>query len=170
MKRFIIAVLAMPMLLAGCGQQTTMKAVVKPSQQTVQIPKATEIQHMYVVAGLNAMSYTPKNQPQTVAQIEKWLMKAKPVSVQLPPPPNQSTTTNANTNPAVLELQLSSKQQVSISPTYYMAGHSQELNQLYHFVDGVISYQVENKTVYFKDSELYNWLKNNQWEQQFNTK
>ncbi|EPZ43999.1 hypothetical protein, partial [Alicyclobacillus acidoterrestris] len=137
---------------------------------TLQFPKATDIQHVYVIAGLAALSYEPKNQSETVAQIEKWLATAELVSVQLPPPPNPPIGTAANTNPAVLELQLSSKEQISISPTFYMAGHSQDLSKVYHFVDGVISYQVGNKTVYFKDPNLYNWLKNNQWQKQFNTK
>ncbi|GMA64144.1 hypothetical protein [Alicyclobacillus fastidiosus] len=141
----------------------------KPTLQTVQFPKEMEIQHVYVIAGLAGRSYTPKNQSETVAQIEQWLKTAKPVSVQLPPPPNPPIVTNANTNPAVLELQLSSKKVISISPTFYMGGHSQELSQLYHFVDGVISYQVATKTVYFKDPNLYNWLKSNQWQEQFNT-
>jgi hypothetical protein len=153
------------LVLTGCGQVP--QAVVKKSQHLGQFPKTKDIQHVYVVAGMAARSYSPKNQSETVAQIENWLTKAQPVSIQLPPPPNPPIKINAN--PAVLELQLSSKQRVSFSPTFYMAGHSQELNQLYHFVYDVISYQVGNKTLYFKDKDLYNWLKSNQWEEQFNT-
>lgn len=156
------------LLLVGCGRVP--QAVVIPSQQTVRFPKATEIQHVYVAAGLAEIAYTPKNQLETVAQIEKWLTTAKLVSVQLPPPPNPPIVTNANTNPALLDLHLASKQEVLISPAFYMAGHSQELSKLYHYVDGVISYQVGNKTVYFNDPKLYNWLKNNEWQKQFNIK
>ena len=164
---FVLALFSL-LSLAGCGNVP--QAVVKPSQQTVQFPKATDIQHVYVVAGLAAISHTPKNQSETVAQIEKWLVIAKPVSVQLPPPPNPPIGTAANENPAVLELQLSSKERISISPTFYMAGHSQDMSKVHHFVDGVISYQFGHETVYFKDQNLYNWLKNNQWQKQFNTK
>ncbi|GLV14710.1 hypothetical protein Heshes_23940 [Alicyclobacillus hesperidum] len=168
MKYVVVLTLLSSVSLVGCGDVP--QAVVKPSQQTVQFPKATDIQYVYVNAGLAAMSYAPKNQSETVAQIEKWLATAKPVSVQLPPPPNPPIETNANTNPAVLELKLSSKRQIFISPTFYMSGHSQDLSKVYHFVDGVISYQVDNKTAYFKDPNLYNWLKNDQWQRQFNTK
>jgi hypothetical protein len=163
-------VLGLFSLLSLVGWGNVPQADAKPTQQTVQFPKAMAIQHVYVVAGLAGMSYAPKNQSETVAQIEEWLATAQPVSVKLPPPPNPPIGTNANTNPAVLELQLSSKQQISISPTFYMAGHSQDLTKVYHFVNGVTSYQVGNKTVYLKDPNLYNWLKDNQWEQQFNTK
>jgi hypothetical protein len=158
------------LLLAGCGQKTAPQAVVKPSQQTVQFPKATDIQHVYVVAGLAARSFSPKNQSETLSQIETWLKTAQPVSVQLPPKPNPPITTSANVAPAALLLQLSSKQDITISPVFYMSGNSQKLDDLFHYVDGVIAYQVGNKTVYFKDPELYNWLKTNQWQKQFNIK
>jgi hypothetical protein len=72
--------------LVGCGNVP--QADVKPTQQTVQFPKAMDIQHVYVVAGLAGISYAPKNQSETVAQIEEWLATAQPVSVKLPPPPN----------------------------------------------------------------------------------
>lgn len=161
------------LLLAGCGQYTTTQVVVKPSQQTVQFPKPQDIQHAYILAGLAARSYTPKNQSETVAQTVKWLQTGKPVSVQLPPPTNPPIVILANTNPAVLELQLSSKKLIWISPTSYMTVHSQVQNQAHsqelmtHFVNDVISYHVENKTFYLKDPELYNWLKNYQWQSQF---
>lgn len=151
-------------LLAGCG--TVPQAIVKPTQQTVKFPQRADIQHVYVIAGLSARFFSPKNQSETLTQIEKWLKTAKPVSVQLPPSPNPPIATGANTSPAVLELQLSSKDRILITPTFYMMRHSQEV---YHFVNGVISYRVDNKTLYFKDLNLYNWLKNNQWEQEFNT-
>lgn len=167
-KYVLMLALVSLLSLAGCGNVP--QAVVKPSQQTVQFPTAMDIQHVYVMSGLAALTYSPKNQSETVAQIEKWLATAKPVSVQLPPPPNPPIGIDANTNPAVLELQLSSIKQISISPTFYMAGHSQDLSKVYHFVDGVISYQVGNETVYFKDPNLYIWLKNNQWQKQFNAK
>lgn len=171
MRKLLFALSAASLLLfAGCGRQTTQQAIVKPARQTVQFPKPKDIQHVYVLAGLAAVSYTPRNSAKTVAQIEEWLKTAKPISVQFPPPPNPPIVQNANTNPAVLALQLSSKKVISISPAFYMAGHSQELNQLYHFVSGVISYNVGSQTVYFTDPELYNWLKNNQWQKQFNTK
>jgi hypothetical protein len=158
------------LLLAGCGQKTVPQAVVKPTQQTVQFPKATDIQHVYVSAGLAARSYSPKNESDTVSQIEEWLKTAQPVSVQLPPEPNPPIRTNANVDPAALLLQLSSKQDITISPLFYMSGNSQKLDDLFHYVDGVIAYQVGNKTVYFKDPELYNWLKNNQWQKPFTIK
>lgn len=159
---------ALSLLLAGCGQVP--QAVVKPSQQTVQFPKATDIQHVYVVWGLATRTFFPINESKTVSQIEQWLQTAHPVSVQLPPPPKHPTVMNANPNPAELILKLSSKEQIVISPTFFMAGRSQDLSKLYHFVDGVISYQIGNKTLYFNDPELYNWLKNNEWQKQFNTK
>lgn len=159
---------ALSSLLTGCGQVP--QAVVKQSQQTVQFPKATDIQHVYVVWGLAAGTFIPLNKSETLSQIERWLQTAQPVSVQLPPPPKHPIVTNANTNPASLILELSSKEQIAISPTCFMAGQSQDLSKLYHYVDGVISYQIGNQTLYFKDPELYNWLKNNEWQKQFNTR
>lgn len=160
-KLVFTSVITLSFLLAGCGQVP--KVVVSPIQQPVQFPKATDVRHVYVSAGPAGTMYSLKNQSETVAQIEKWLQTAKPVSVQLPPAPNPPIVSNANTNPAVLELQLSSHKLISISPTFYAVGHSQNLGKLYHFVNGVISYQDGGKTRYFKDIELYNWLTSNQW-------
>jgi len=140
------------------------------SRIRVQDPKATDIQHVYVVGGLATGTFFPINESKTVSQIEQWLQTAQPVSVQLPPPPKHPIVTNANPNPAELILKLSSKAHIVISPTFFMAGRSQNLSKLYHFVDGVISYQIGDKTLYFNDSELYNWLKNNEWQKQFYTK
>lgn len=178
MRKIMIAVVAVALLfgilITGYVRKTTasqeVDAIVTPSQQTIQFPNATDIQHVYVVWGLAAGSFSPKNQYQTVAQIEQWLQTAQPVSVQLPPPPKRPVTINANTNPAGLVLELPSKQHISISPTFYMEGHSNDLSKLYHFVDGVVTYQVGSKTFYFKDPELYNWLKSNAWQKQFNVK
>lgn len=177
MRKITIAVLALVLLfgilLTGYVRTTKSSqevAIVKPSQQTIVFPTTTEVQHVYVIWGLAAGSFDPKDQSETVSQTEKWLQAAQPVFVQLPPPPNPPITVNANTAPAVLELQLTSNERISISPTFYMTGHSNDLSKLYHFVDGVITYQVGNKTFYFKDPDLYNWLKSNAWQQQFNVK
>ncbi|MDP9728118.1 hypothetical protein [Alicyclobacillus tolerans] len=166
-KLLFIFSLMLSLLLTGYGQLP--HVVAKKGAQWVPFPKTKDIQHVYVVYGLAARSYSPKKQSKTIAQIENWLTKTQPVSIQLPPPPNPPIITNANTNPAKLVLQLSSKQQILISPAYYMSGHSQEPKALYHFVIGVISYQIKNKTLYFKDKDLYNWLKNNQWKDEFST-
>lgn len=177
MKRPLIVVLTLVFLLGimilGYAKRTKMSsevAVVKSSQQTVQFPNASNIQHVYVVWGLAARSFSPRNQAETLSEIERWLHTAQPVSVQLPPPPNPPVVINANTNPAGLVLELFSKEHISISPTFYMSGQSNDLSKLYHFVDGVITYQVGNRVSYFKDPDLYNWLKSNAWQKQFNVK
>ena len=158
------------LLLTGCGQNSVPNAVVKvkPTKVTVQFPKETDIQSVYVVAGLATGSYVPKNQSATISQIVDWLKTAEPVSVQFPQfKSKKQFVTNAYTGPAALILHLNAKENVTISPAYYIWTNAAGGEIVNHYVNGVVGYQIGSKTMYFKDPAIYQWLKDNQWTKEF---
>ncbi|SIS67360.1 hypothetical protein [Alicyclobacillus vulcanalis] len=169
MRMWLIAASSILALLFPLSEQTGgSPAVKKVTAQKVQIPPATEIQQVYIIAGLAARWFAPNREADVVSEIATWLSRAQPVAFQVPQPETRIVT-NANIGPAELVVRLSAGEEMTIQPAFYVSGAGHALSEVIHDVPGVISYRVGHQTLYFRDPELYQWLKSNEWESQFHT-
>lgn len=149
-------------MLAGCAPRAVVKIT---DQSNVKIPDISNIQSVIIMNDGPAQTYMYPTEPMKLAQqVLGMLQKAHQVSVQFPKL-NQQWSTSGYLGPASLSLLLKNKDYISITPAFYIVIANGRMNV--HYVTNVIKYKTREKTMYFKDSALFRWLKDDQWKPEF---
>lgn len=154
------------LLLTGCG--SVPNANLTPSQAAFRVPKATDIKSLNIDGDFaSQISLFPNDSKTEIKYVLTMLQTAKPVSVQFPKLKKKVLNGyNAYIGPAILNLNLSTNEEVVIAPAHYIWSTWQGAFD-YHYVNGVVEYRKGDSTIYLRDSSLYNWLKQDQWKSTF---
>lgn len=154
------------LLLTGCG--SVPNATVTPKQAPLLIPKVTNIKSLNIESDSPSQAIQLANDPKTaIRNVLTMLQTAQPVMVQFPELKQKiSGGYVESTGPAILNLTLSTSENVMITPAHFIWSTWQgDFN--YHYVNGIVEYRKGDLTTYLSDPSLYNWLKQDQWKSQF---
>lgn len=131
---------------------------------TVKFPTASAIQSISILAGPTLDTWTTRDPKSASAQVLKWLNSSTPYTGSIPKSTNKMIP-QANIGPAQLKIK-TSNEDITVYPVYYLVQTNTHAVQT-RYVQDVVEYQTGNETVYLKSPQLFNWLKNNQWETEF---
>jgi len=110
----------------------------------------------------------PKNKDTVISEVTTWLQQAKPYMDKIP----QSEYTGASagySGPAILYISTSDKHKITIAPAHYNISEMTDQGKMYtnRYISGVLYLKYDEQESYIQSSQLYNWLKNDKWETEF---
>ena len=167
-------------VLTGCfgeaGQSQT--SSVQPDQtkaSTNGIISASELKSVLSSADVSLADdspasrlWVPKNRTDTLGEVMGWLAKAKTYNGQIPKS-QVSGAFAANIGPAVLYITTDDNHKINLKPAYYLAASNGQTCKVCYVAD-VLQIQNDNQICYIQSSQLYDWLKNDQWKTEFELK
>jgi hypothetical protein len=98
-----------------------------------------------------------------------WLEQAKLYSGEIPSSQTSSDTVfSANVGPSVLYINTSDQQTITIRPAFYLVADGKGYKKSY--LSDVLIFNDGKQVIYIQSSQLYDWLKDDQWKSEFEMK
>lgn len=108
--------------------------------------------------------WIPKTQKNTLCEVLYWLQQAKPYEGEIPKD-QSSGIFNANIEPSTLFITTSDKHMIAIKPAFYLTSNGRK-----SFISEVLQLSNNKQKSYIQSSQLFNWLKNDEWKTEFEMK
>jgi len=116
-----------------------------------------------------ALWWIPKSQDTTLSEITSWLEQSKLYSGEIPSSQTSSDTVfSANVGPSVLYINTSDQQTITIRPAFYLVADGKGYKKSY--LSDVLIFNDGKQVIYIQSSQLYDWLKDDQWKSEFEMK
>jgi hypothetical protein len=129
-----------------------------------------------------AIYWSPRNQKAVLSKVIAWLKQAASYTEAIPKSDN--IIVHANIGPAQIVLTTSDNQIIKVYPAYYIDNGGKtniipindqngtdtavtDSNFQVQYVQNVLAFDTNGKQTYIKSEQIYNWLKTNQWETEF---
>lgn len=167
----VIMALITLLTVNGCSSRnTTTSPVVTPAQQTVKIPTANDVQSITIADDFAGSAYwSPDDKFKITTKVIDWLKTSKPVSVQIPHIALPSTQSSGGySGPSRLILHSINRGTITIYPVFYSTKKGGG-DYTIQYVDSIIEYDSGDNVYYFDSPNIYKWLKDDQWKQEFKT-
>ena len=112
-----------------------------------------------------AKCWTPKSNQATLVEITSWLQRATLYHGALPSPQTSSAVVfAANIAPSTLLIN-TPDHKITIQPFFYLNSEGKAYQKSY--LPGVLILNDGGQKTYFQSGRLYDWLKNDQWKNEF---
>ncbi|MDT8718060.1 hypothetical protein IAI10_15445 [Clostridium sp. 19966] len=108
--------------------------------------------------------WIPKDEKTTINEITAWLQQAKPYKGEIPKD-QINAIFNANIAPSTLYITTSDKHEIKIQPACVVQGIAKA-----QCVTDVLEINKDKQKSYIQCSQLFNWLKNDKWNTEFEKK
>lgn len=169
--RIILVAFMLVFLISGCSS-LSMSEQAKPTDtnstslvaiKSLNLP--TSIQSISISDDSYAgVWWIPKNPKSTSTEMTTWLEQATTYNEKIPK--SQNVTQHAgNIGPSQLHISTLEKQEVAVYPAYYVGVQNGVISV--HYIQDVLVFNNGGTETYIKSSQLYNWLKNNEWKSEF---
>lgn len=110
--------------------------------------------------------FVPKTQEAVISEVISWLQKAKLYKGEMPKSKNPGELAfNAYVGPSILEIYTSDNHKITILPAFYY-----DKNGCPQYINNVLVFSYDKKVTYVESDELYDWLKNDKWTDEFKQK
>lgn len=109
--------------------------------------------------------WIPKAKNNTLSKVVLWLQQATVYNRKIPKSQISEYSFKANVQPSRLFL-YSNEYTISIQPAYYLVmPKGSPVKRCY--VDGVLQFKDNKQTCYIHSAQLFDWLKNDDWKNEF---
>lgn len=148
---------------AGCGK--TKSAPSKPAYTSIisetELKSIESSGKLFICYGLKVSEYTPQNQNAVMSKVMSWLKQTKIYKGKVPD--SNDNDFNAYVGPARLVLCTPDNHEINIYPAYYYQNSDNKI----HYVDNVLIIRDNKQKYYIECSQIFNWLKNDEWKSEF---
>lgn len=110
----------------------------------------------------------PKNNESVLSKVTSWLQQAKPYMEKIPQSEPSGPSAGYH-GPAILYITTSDKHKITIIPAFYEVSEMTEHGKMYtnRYIADVLNLSCDEQHCYIQSKGLYNWLKNDKWETEF---
>ncbi|MDP4089465.1 MAG: hypothetical protein Q8930_09385 [Bacillota bacterium] len=115
-----------------------------------------------------SLLWEPKNQKATLTKVTSWIRLAKLYRGSIPNPKSSEIVAfAAYIGPCTLCIYTSENRLIKIEPAYYLELNAGKWSGKVHYFTDVLVLEQDGRIKYIQSGELFNWLKNNEWEEEF---
>jgi len=170
--RIVLVALMLAFIITGCSNLSASEQA-KSNTDTQPAP-ITPIKSLNLPTSIQFISisgdsyagiwWIPKNQKSIASEVTTWLEQATSYTQEIHKSQNVSQHAG-NIGPSQLHISTSEKHEIAVYPAYYVDVENGVISV--HYIQDVLVFNNGGFQTYIESSQLYNWLKNNEWKTEF---
>ena len=170
--RIVLVAFMLAFIITGCSNLSASKQA--KSNTDTQPASITPIKSLKLATSIQSidisddsheeLGWIPKNQKSISSEVTSWLEHATSYTQKIPKSQNVVQFVG-NIGPSQLHISTSEKHEITVYPAYYVDDENAVINV--HYIQDVLVFNNGGLQTYIQSSQLYNWLKNNEWKTEF---
>lgn len=169
--RIALAALMLAFIITGCGTpnmggQAKSATDTKPTSIPLKSSNATTSIQSISIGDDSCASrrWLPKNEKTVSSTVATWLEQSTSYTEKIPES-QRDYQFGGNIGPSQLHIITSDNHKITVYPAYYIEDKNGSINV--HYIQDVLVFNDTGVQICIKSSQLYNWLKNDEWKTEF---